>query len=122
MGIGSFFHKIGIGFTRLGENSIPHTTQVKRYGNWGEDEFIYHIKNHLPNCQIKRNIVIHTLDGNAEMFSIGKGDNVPENCYRIDGTDYFYEANFDPAMPEFNLSSEKAKKEFKKILEYSHCI
>ena len=67
MGIGKFFHKIGIGFTRLGENSIPHTTQAKRYGNWGEDEFIYHMKNHLPNCQIKRNIVIHTLDGNAEI-------------------------------------------------------
>lgn len=44
-----------------------HTAQAKRYGNWGEDEFIYHIKNHLPNCQIKRNIVIHTLDGNAEI-------------------------------------------------------
>ena len=67
MGIGNFFHKIGIGFTRLGENSIPHTTQAKRYGNWGEDEFVYHIKNHLPNCQIKRNIVINTLDGNAEI-------------------------------------------------------
>ena len=67
MGIGGFFHKIGIGFTRLGENSIPHTTQAKRYGNWGEDEFVYHIKNHLPNCQIKRNIVINTLDGNAEI-------------------------------------------------------
>ena len=67
MGIGNFFHKIGIGFTRLGGNSIPHTTQAKRYGNWGEDEFFYHIKNHLPNCQIKRNIVIHTLDGNAEI-------------------------------------------------------
>ena len=67
MGIGNFFRKIGIGFTRLGENSIPHTTQAKRYGNWGEDEFIYHIKNRLPNCQIKRNIVIHTLDGNAEI-------------------------------------------------------
>ena len=67
MGIGEFFHKIGVGFTRLGENSIPHTSDAKRYGNWGEDEFIYHIKNHLPNCQIKRNIVIHTLDGNAEI-------------------------------------------------------
>ena len=67
MGIGNFFHKIGIGFTRLGENSIPHTTQAKRYGNWGEDEFIYHIENHLPNCQIKRNIVIQTLEGNAEI-------------------------------------------------------
>ena len=67
MGVGKFFHKIGVGFTRLGENSIPHTTQAKRYGNWGEDEFVYHIKKYLPNCQIKRNIVIHTLDGNAEI-------------------------------------------------------
>ena len=67
MGIGNFFHKIGIGFTRLGENSIPQTTQAKRLGKWGEDEFVYHIKNHLPNCQIKRNIVINTLDGNAEI-------------------------------------------------------
>ena len=67
MGIGEFFHKIGVGFTRLGENSIPHTTQAKRYGNWGEDEFVYHIRTHLPNCQIKRNIVIQTLEGNAEI-------------------------------------------------------
>ena len=67
MGIGNFFHKIGIGFTRLGENSIPHTTQAKRYGNWGEDEFVYQIRTHLPNCQIKRNIVIQTLEGNAEI-------------------------------------------------------
>lgn len=67
MGIGEIFHKIGVGFTRLGENSIPHTTQAKRYGNWGEDEFVYHIRTHLPNCQIKRNIVIQTLEGNAEI-------------------------------------------------------
>lgn len=67
MGIGDFFHKIGVGFTRLGENSIPRTTQAKRYGNWGEDEFVYHIRTHLPNCQIKRNIVIQTLEGNAEI-------------------------------------------------------
>jgi hypothetical protein len=51
----------------LGENSIPHTTQAKRYGNWGEDEFVYHIRTHLPNCQIKRNIIIQTLEGNAEI-------------------------------------------------------
>ena len=67
MGIGNFFHKIGVGFTRLGENSIPYTSEAKRYGNWGEDEFVYYIKAHLPNCQIKRNVVIHTLDGNAEI-------------------------------------------------------
>lgn len=67
MGIREIFHKIGVGFTRLGENSIPHISQAKRYGNWGEDEFVYHIKTYLPNCQIKRNIVIKTLEGNAEI-------------------------------------------------------
>jgi hypothetical protein len=67
MGIKNFFHKIGVGFTRLCENSIPYTTEAKKYGNWGEDEFINDIKTHLPNCQIKRNIVIQTSDGNAEI-------------------------------------------------------
>lgn len=67
MGISEFFHKIGVGFTRLGENSIPYTSDAKRYGNWGEDEFVHRIKTYLPNCQIKRNVVIQTLEGNAEI-------------------------------------------------------
>lgn len=67
MGIGNFFHKIGVGFTRLRGNQIPRTSNAKRYGNWGEDEFVYYIKTHLPDCQIKRNIVINALEGNAEI-------------------------------------------------------
>ena len=67
MDIRSFFHKIGIGFTRLGENSIPYTTNTKKYGNYGENEFVYRIRTTLPNCQIKKNVVINTLEGNAEI-------------------------------------------------------
>lgn len=67
MGIGEFFHKIGVGFTRLGENSIPHTSEAKRYGNNGEDGFVNYIRSRLPDCRIKQNVVIQTLDGNAEI-------------------------------------------------------
>jgi hypothetical protein len=62
-----FFHKIGIGFARWGEHSLPHISDAKRYGNQGEDDFVCHLKAYLPDCQIKRNIVVHILDGNAEI-------------------------------------------------------
>ena len=67
MGLRSFFHKIKMGFTRMSEPSIPYTTAAKRYGDWGEDEFVYAIKSRLPDCKIKKNIIIQTLEGNAEI-------------------------------------------------------
>ncbi len=67
MGIGNFFHKIGMGFTRMGETSIPYTSDAKKYGNNGEDWFVNYIQTRLPDCQIKQNVVIQTLDGNAEI-------------------------------------------------------
>ena len=67
MGLRSFFHKIKIGFTRMGEPSIPYTTAAKKYGDWGEDEFVYAIQSRLPDCKIKKNIIIQTSDGNAEI-------------------------------------------------------
>ncbi|MBE6658859.1 MAG: NERD domain-containing protein [Ruminococcaceae bacterium] len=67
MGLRSFFHKIKIGFMRMGESSIPYTTQAKKYGDWGEDKFIYAIQSRLPNCKLKKNIIIQTADGNAEI-------------------------------------------------------
>ena len=53
MGIRSFFHKIKIGFTRMGEPSIPYTTAAKKYGDWGEDEFVCDIQSRLPDCKTK---------------------------------------------------------------------
>lgn len=67
MGLKEFFHKIGVSFARWGENSLPHTSNAKRYGNRGEDEFVCQLKTYLPNCQIKRNILVQTPDGNAEI-------------------------------------------------------
>ena len=67
MSIKSFFHKIKIGFVRLGESSMPNVSSIKRYGNNGEDVFAFLVKQALPACRIKRNIVINTADGNAEI-------------------------------------------------------
>ena len=67
MGIRAFFHKIKMGFVRAGESSIPYVNEAKRYGNYGEDEFTYMLRRELPSCKIKRNIVISTAEGNAEI-------------------------------------------------------
>lgn len=67
MGLKSFFHKIKVGFTRMGEPSIPYTTQAKKYGDWGEDEFVEAIQSRLIDCKIKKNIIIQTTEGNAEI-------------------------------------------------------
>ena len=67
MGIRAFFHKIKMGFARAVEPSIPYVNEAKRYGNYGEDEFTYRLRRELPSCKIKRNVVISTPDGNAEI-------------------------------------------------------
>lgn len=67
MGLRSFFHKIKIGFTRMAEPSLPYTTEAKRYGDWGEDEFVNSLRSRLPCCRIKRNIIVQTAEGNAEI-------------------------------------------------------
>lgn len=67
MGIRAFFHKIKIGFVRAWESSIPYVNEAKRYGNYGEDEFTYRLRRELPLCKIKRNVIISTSDGNAEI-------------------------------------------------------
>ena len=67
MGIRNFFHKIKMGFVRGVETSIPYVSSEKRYGNYGEDEFVYFLKQALPTCRIKKNVVINTAEGNAEI-------------------------------------------------------
>lgn len=67
MGIKNFFHKVKMGFVRVCETSIPQVSSTKRYGNYGEDEFVYLLKQMLPSCKIKRNILIITPDGVAEI-------------------------------------------------------
>lgn len=67
MVIKRFFHKIKIILARLFEPSLPYIPEEKQYGNNGENEFFHDIQARLPNAKIKRNIVIQTLDGNAEI-------------------------------------------------------
>lgn len=60
------------------------------------------------------------LDGYAQYYHIvKKDDEVGSSTYlRIDGTDYYYEANFDKSMPELNLSNKKVREEIKKIMKF----
>ena len=67
MGIRSFFHKIKMGFVRCSEPSIPYVAEAKKYGNHGEDNFTYILRRELPSCKIKRNIIVTTPEGNAEV-------------------------------------------------------
>lgn len=75
MGIKKFFHKIKMGFVRLAEPSIPYVSSEKRYGNYGEDEFVNFLKQALPSCRIKKNVVINALEGNAEIDCLILNDN-----------------------------------------------
>ena len=75
MGIRAFFHKIKMGFVRSGESSIPYVNEAKRYGNYGEDEFTYRLRRGLPSCKIKRNVVVSTAEGNAEIDCLALYEN-----------------------------------------------
>lgn len=67
MGLSSFFHKVKMFFIRCGEASIPYSTAAENYGVQGEDEVGYLLNYYLPDCRIKRNVIIETADGNAEI-------------------------------------------------------
>ena len=70
MGFGNLWHKFKMGFVRLGAPSIPHTTQAKRYGDYGERNLVQVIQKRLPDCKIKMNVVIHSAEGNGEIDCI----------------------------------------------------
>ena len=40
MGIKSFFHKLKMGFVRMGGAAIPYVSSTKRYGDMGKDIFL----------------------------------------------------------------------------------
>lgn len=67
MGLRSFFHKIIIGFERKKGTSLPRPSEAKKYGDNGEDKFIIDVLSRLPYCNIKKNIIIKTPTGNAEI-------------------------------------------------------
>ncbi len=62
-----FFHKIKIIILRKLGRALPSTSQAKDYGNKGENNFAWLIKEALPQCRVKKNVIISTADGNAEI-------------------------------------------------------
>ena len=62
-----FFHKIKIIILRALGRSIPAPSQSKDYSSKGEINLAQLIKDELPQCRVKRNIIISTADGNAEI-------------------------------------------------------
>lgn len=67
MGISDFFHKIRIGFVRKSENALSYVPEEKRYGNSGETQVVCALQSLLPSCKIKKNVLIQTAEGNAEI-------------------------------------------------------
>lgn len=67
MSVLSFFHKVKMYFIRCNEASIPYSTSAENYGARGEEELGYLLSSYLPDCRIKRNVIIETVDGNAEI-------------------------------------------------------
>ena len=67
MNLRGFVHKIRIGFQRMRGNAIPSVPEEKRHGNDGEDAFAAALRQCLPECRIKRNVLISVEDGNAEL-------------------------------------------------------
>lgn len=127
MGVKKFFHKIKIGFDRWCEAPLPRVPDEKIYGNEGEDEVIKRIRKQLSGCQIKRNIIIQTPDGNAEidcivlyenkLFAIeikhwkGKITNIQND---------FYQDKEDRWTGE--IHTQKMKSPFSQIRRAIHCL
>lgn len=67
MGLKSFFHTIKMGFVRRRGDGLAFVPSEKRYGDNGEKEFVHALRRKLPDCSIKKNVVIMTDSGNAEI-------------------------------------------------------
>ena len=58
------------------------------------------------------------LDGKAKYFEFHEKGYYSEDVKTIAVGDYVCEANFSPTMPEWDLTSDKTKEEFKKIVKF----
>ena len=68
MGIRSFFHKVKVYFQRNAEKGVvPYVAENERYGKHGEDSLVYNLAHELTNCRVKRNVLITTDMGRAEI-------------------------------------------------------
>lgn len=67
--------------------------------------------------QAKKEVAAGNLDGNAKYFSIKQFDKKPDGWSNISGN-WYYECNFTPQMPEFDLSGQAARDEIRNIVKY----
>lgn len=67
MGIGQFFHNLRTGVARSFQPALPNVSQEKQYGDWGEDALAYRLRMQLPTAAVKRNVIVRTNEGNAEI-------------------------------------------------------
>lgn len=58
------------------------------------------------------------LDGDARYFEIAHYDENPGDAYTSIGKGYYYESNFSPRMPEWNLNEKCTRDYFSKISKF----
>ena len=58
------------------------------------------------------------LNGVAKYFEIDKYKDNPGDGYNVVGGDYYYESNFSPNMPEWDLNAECTRDYFKDVAEF----
>ena len=58
------------------------------------------------------------LDGDAKYFEIKKFNDNPGDGYTAIGKNYYYESNFSPDMPEWNLNADCTRDYFKDVAEF----
>ncbi len=62
-----FFHKLKVGLSRtVNSYFIDYAPEVKRYGNSAEVGLPNYLKDSIPNCQIKTNVIVSLPDENSE--------------------------------------------------------
>ena len=62
----SIFHKLKVGLERFFTGDcLPTATEAKRYGNEAEFRLSDFLKKRIPDCMLKRNVVVSLPDGNA---------------------------------------------------------
>lgn len=81
------------------------------------------VLNHCSkNHPLFKKACAQALNGNlkddAKYFEIAKYKDNPGDGYTIIGDDYYYESNFSPDMPEWNLNAECTRDYFKDVAEF----
>lgn len=75
MGVTKILHKIKMVFVRKREKPLPSLSEEKMYGNDGEEDAAQAIKKRLRKSEIKKNVIINSSGGKAEIDLLVLYDN-----------------------------------------------